>query len=60
LERRGEGGGGARRAAARSDRGWDFERIVLAYGDLVTEDAQAVARRAWERPLSFAAEADPA
>jgi len=26
---------------------WDFERIVLSHGELVTEDAKAVARQAW-------------
>ncbi len=30
---------------------WDFERIVIAHGDLIDEDAKAVARRAWRRPL---------
>lgn len=26
---------------------WDFERIVLAHGDLIEHDAKAIARRAW-------------
>lgn len=30
---------------------WDFERIVLAHGDLITSDAKAIAREAWEKPL---------
>lgn len=30
---------------------WDFEQIVLSHGDLVTENAQAVAREAWKTPL---------
>jgi len=38
--------------------GWDFERIVIAHGELIEADAEAVARRAWERPLSFAAGED--
>lgn len=30
---------------------WDFDRIVLAHGDLVTQNAKAVAREAWARVL---------
>ena len=30
---------------------WDFERIVIAHGDLIEADAKAVARRAWQKPL---------
>ena len=30
---------------------WDFERIVIAHGDLIEHDARAVARRAWGRHL---------
>jgi len=30
---------------------WEFDRIVLAHGDLVYEDAKAVARDAWARVL---------
>lgn len=30
---------------------WDFRQIVLAHGELVREDAKAVARRAWSPPL---------
>ena len=43
-----------RRAAAVSlERilGWDFDRIVLAHGDLVLENAKSVARQAWARVL---------
>lgn len=32
---------------------WDFERIIIAHGDNIDEDAQAVAREAWSRPLSW-------
>jgi hypothetical protein len=43
------------RAAARSalERivAWDFERIVIAHGELIEHDAKAVARRAWRRDL---------
>ena len=32
---------------------WDFERIVVAHGDNIEVDAQAIAREAWAKPLSF-------
>jgi len=28
---------------------WDFERVVIAHGDLITTDARAVVERAWRR-----------
>ena len=31
---------------------WDFERIIVAHGDLIEEHAQEVARHAWRRPLA--------
>lgn len=31
---------------------WDFQRIILAHGDLILSDAHAVARKAWEKPLA--------
>lgn len=31
---------------------WDFERVVIAHGDLVECDAKAVLRRAWRRTLT--------
>jgi hypothetical protein len=31
---------------------WDFERVVIAHGDLIEEDAKAVVRKAWKRPLA--------
>ena len=43
-----------KRAAARSLRrilDWEFDKIVLAHGDLVTEHAKAVAQGAWARVL---------
>ena len=30
---------------------WDFERIIMAHGDLIEHDAKAVARQAWRRLL---------
>ena len=33
---------------------WDFERVILAHGELIEQDAQRVVREAWARPLSFA------
>lgn len=43
------------RAEARAALGlivtWDFERIVIAHGDLIERDAKAVARRAWRHHL---------
>lgn len=30
---------------------WDFERVIIAHGDLIEEDARAVVRKAWTRPL---------
>jgi len=38
---------------------WDFERIVLSHGDLIVDDAKAVAREAWSSPLSFQDDAEP-
>jgi hypothetical protein len=38
-------------AALRQVLAWDFERIVLAHGDLVTENAKAVAEDAWAKVL---------
>ncbi len=35
--------------------GWDFERIVIAHGDLIEENAKEVAIRAWKKPLASAA-----
>lgn len=32
---------------------WDFERIVLAHGDLIASNGRAVARDAWARVLGF-------
>lgn len=31
---------------------WDFERIILAHGELIEDNAKDVARQAWRRPLS--------
>ncbi len=31
---------------------WDFERIIIAHGDLIEENARAVAQHAWRRPLA--------
>jgi hypothetical protein len=46
-----------KRAAAASLRrilAWDFERIIIAHGDLIEENAKAVALDAWRRPLAAA------
>lgn len=43
-----------KKAAAASLRkilAWDFERIIIAHGDLIEENAKAVAVNAWRRPL---------
>ena len=32
--------------------GWDFERIVIAHGDLIEENAKEVAIRAWKKLLA--------
>jgi hypothetical protein len=45
------------RAALQKIVTWDFERIVIAHGDLIEHDAKAVARRAWRRHLPQAADA---
>ncbi len=34
---------------------WDFERIVIAHGDLINQDAKALAREAWKVPLEDSA-----
>jgi len=39
------------RAALEKILAWDFERIVLAHGDLIEYNAKEVARRAWQRYL---------
>ena len=31
---------------------WDFERIVMAHGDLIEKNAKEVAIRAWQQPLA--------
>jgi hypothetical protein len=46
----------AARAALERIVAWDFERIVIAHGDLIEHDAKAVARRAWRRHLPQATE----
>ena len=38
---------------------WDFERVVIAHGDLIEHDAKAILRAAWARPLR-AIESNPA
>ena len=30
---------------------WDFERVVVAHGDLIEHDARDILRKAWEKPL---------
>jgi hypothetical protein len=41
----------AARAALELVLTWDFERIVIAHGDLIERDALATAREAWHREL---------
>lgn len=46
-----------KKAAAASLRrilAWDFERIIIAHGDLIEENAKAVALDAWHQPLAAA------
>jgi hypothetical protein len=33
---------------------WDFDRIIIAHGDLIEENAKVIARAAWRRPLAAA------
>lgn len=33
---------------------WDFQRIILAHGEVITHEARALARQAWRRPLAAA------
>jgi hypothetical protein len=40
------------RAALKRVLAWDFERVVIAHGDLVERDAKAVLRRAWRSVLA--------
>ncbi len=44
------------RAALEKIVAWDFERIVIAHGDLIEHDARAVARCAWRHHLPQATE----
>ena len=30
---------------------WDFDRVVIAHGDLIERDAKSVLRRAWRATL---------
>lgn len=38
---------------------WDFERILISHGDLIEENAKAVALHAWRRPLASCENAQP-
>jgi hypothetical protein len=33
---------------------WDFERVVIAHGDLIEHNAKEVVQAAWEKPLRWA------
>lgn len=33
---------------------WDFEKIIMAHGELIEENAKSIVRQAWLRPLSAA------
>lgn len=37
---------------------WDFERIIIAHGDLIEDNGKALAREAWRRPLDVATPAE--
>ncbi len=41
----------AARASLRRILEWDFERVILAHGDLIERDARQVVEKAWEKPL---------
>jgi hypothetical protein len=30
---------------------WDFERVILSHGDIITHDAKQVVARAWRKLL---------
>ena len=32
---------------------WDFERIILSHGDLIDDEAKAIAQKAWKAPLAM-------
>ena len=32
---------------------WDFERIIIAHGDLIMNNGKAIAQKAWYRPLKY-------
>jgi hypothetical protein len=42
----------AARAALERILAWDFERVVIAHGDLIEHDAKAVLQRAWRATLT--------
>jgi hypothetical protein len=42
----------AARASLRRILQWDFERVILAHGDLVESDARQVVEKAWQKPLA--------
>jgi Domain of unknown function (DUF4336) len=48
----------AARAALCKIVGWEFDRIVIAHGNLIEHDAHAIARRAWHRQLGSHPEPD--
>ena len=42
----------AARASLERILAWDFERVILAHGDLIETDARAAVRAAWSAPLA--------
>ncbi len=42
----------AARASLRRILQWDFERVILAHGDLIEADSRQVVEKAWRRPLA--------
>ena len=35
---------------------WDFDKIIISYGDLITKNAKQIARKAWNTPLKYSTE----
>ena len=44
----------AARAALSNMLLWDFERVILAHGDLIETDARRTVEQAWKIPLNSA------
>jgi len=42
----------AARASLRRILRWDFERVIVAHGDLIEADSHNAVEKAWRQPLS--------